>query len=361
MRFLGIFVLVFGIVGSFLVFGSDEIGVVIEKEFCLGTGEVFFESLMGICEDSGGNFFVLDGKGAKVYKFSGDGKKLSEFGNRGHGPGDLFDPHYISVLGKDRVVVHESRDFVSVFDLQGTFVERKKLGPGLELYYVGGDDYVGWRWTRGGKERFVSRAGGKTVDGYQFISIDAFSVNVPDETGRRVLFNYFADEYTPFFLFDQDEGHVVLGISDRYELKVIDKASYRVSTVSRDIKGHKIGTKERDYFAGLIRERVRYPEKVKKMLTERIPEFQNVIAGIHVAGGKLWVVRMNDTVNPEDIPSLVDIFSISGTFLGTTKLEIPPLFVSDKYLYVIETNDQEDLLLCKYRYRLKLGSKVNRN
>ncbi len=278
-------IVVLVLVGS-LVWGGEDVGVRIERQFCLGGGDVFFESLSSVCEDGGGNFFVLDGKGAKVVKFSAEGQRLLSFGNRGQGPGDFVNPHYISMFGKDRLVVHEAMNFVSIFDVNGAFLERKSLQPGLGIFYIGNDRYVGWRWTRDGKELFVGRIGTEKADRVHFIPAESFSVNVPDETGRKVMFNWFTEEYTPFFLFCQDPERYILGVSDRYELKVVDKASGRVTVVSRDIKPEMIDRQARKYFAGLIGAKRNFPDRVKRELSRRFRISRIICRGYIWLGGK---------------------------------------------------------------------------
>ena len=51
--------------------------------------------------------------------------------------------------------------------------------------------------------------------------------------------------------------------------------------------------------------------------------------------------------------SPTDIYSISGTYLGTAQLKVNPKYISDKYIYTIERSSEDDLLLVRYGYELK--------
>ncbi len=55
----------------------------------LGRENLMFQNIESICEDLEENFYVLDSKAFKVYKFSPKGKLLLSFGSRGEGPGEF--------------------------------------------------------------------------------------------------------------------------------------------------------------------------------------------------------------------------------------------------------------------------------
>lgn len=81
---------------SLMVFPGTEFELKLSEQLNLGKKEILFQEVAAVCEDDMENFYVLDHKAFKVYKFSKDGKRLFAFGNRGDGPADFLTPHSIS-------------------------------------------------------------------------------------------------------------------------------------------------------------------------------------------------------------------------------------------------------------------------
>jgi DNA-binding beta-propeller fold protein YncE len=73
-----------------------------------------------------GDFYISDGYGgARVVKFSKDGKFLLEFGKRGNGPGEFALPHNVVVDAQGRVYVSDRENQrVEVFDAVGKFLSQ---------------------------------------------------------------------------------------------------------------------------------------------------------------------------------------------------------------------------------------------
>jgi DNA-binding beta-propeller fold protein YncE len=73
-----------------------------------------------------GDFYVSDGYGgARVVKFSHDGKYLMQFGKRGTGPGEFALPHNVVVDAQGKVYVSDRENYrVEVFDADGKFLSQ---------------------------------------------------------------------------------------------------------------------------------------------------------------------------------------------------------------------------------------------
>jgi sugar lactone lactonase YvrE len=73
-----------------------------------------------------GDFYVSDGYGgARVVKFSHDGKYLLQFGKRGTGPGEFALPHNVVVDAQGKVYVSDRENYrVEVFDANGKFLSQ---------------------------------------------------------------------------------------------------------------------------------------------------------------------------------------------------------------------------------------------
>ena len=89
-------------------------------------GPPFFSGPTDVGFASNGDFYISDGYGgARVVKFSRDGKFLFEFGKRGKGPGEFALPHNVVVDAQGRVYVSDRENQrVEVFDANGKFLSQ---------------------------------------------------------------------------------------------------------------------------------------------------------------------------------------------------------------------------------------------
>lgn len=71
-----------------------------------------------------GDLFICNTEGHCIYRFNSKGKRLSVFGRKGEGPGDLLYPHDIEILGNYLLVADQSiRCKLTCFDLNGNLVK----------------------------------------------------------------------------------------------------------------------------------------------------------------------------------------------------------------------------------------------
>ena len=99
----------------------------------VGSGPSNFNLPTDIAFASNGDLFVTDGYGgARVVKFSRDGKFLLEWGKRGTGPGEFGLPHNVVVDGQGRVYVTDrDNQRIQVFDANGKFLNEWKNTGGI--------------------------------------------------------------------------------------------------------------------------------------------------------------------------------------------------------------------------------------
>ena len=83
-----------------------------------------FNSPADIAVSTSGDLFIADGYGNSiVHHFSGDGKHLASWGERGAGPGQFTTPHGIWLDRNDRVYVADrENNRVQIFSTQGDFI-----------------------------------------------------------------------------------------------------------------------------------------------------------------------------------------------------------------------------------------------
>jgi len=339
---------------SLCLFPENLLKLDLKKQLTLGDKDIFLQSIASVYEDKEENFFILDPKAYKVYKFSTSGKCLIAFGDRGLGPGCFVNPHEIYVTTAGNIVVNEIRDFVSTFDENGKFLNRVTLPKGLDLIFLNSNLFYAWVWSPEGKQQVLIDKNGKILKTFFSVSRDEFSINAADEKGRSVMFNYFTEEYTPFLLAHRYKDHAAIGVTDKYEVLLIDKNGEILNKISRDVPPGIISGEEKEYFKRQITDSNTLPDFAKKIFLKKIPKYKNYFNNIMVSESLLWVFRIKEGVTHQDSFIPVDLFTFDMKFKGTLKIERMPYFISPKYIYFVETNREDDLLLVKYSYSLNL-------
>lgn len=335
-----------------LLYPGNVLELKLDKIFELGK-EIFFRSITSVYEDEKENIYILDKKAYKVYNFTGNGELQSSFGNRGQGPGDFLDPHSLYVTVEGNIIVNDIKNFVYVLDKQGKFLDRIKVSIGLDLNFLNNNLFYAWIWTHEGKKQVLVNENGKIIQSFFTISKDDFSINLPDETGRMVMFNYSTDEYTPSLLFNRNNKYAILGSSDKYEILLLNHEGKILEKFCRKIKPCVISLEENEYFKNQIINNHNLPEFVKKKFIRKIPRYKTYFNHILISDSYIWIFRIKENVLRQNLPIKVDIFKIGSYYFGTVAVKKVPLFISSKYIYFEETNLDEDMLIVKYKYDIK--------
>ena len=113
-----------------------------------GTGHNTFNLPTDVGFAPNGDFYVTDGyAGARVVKYSHDGKYLLEFGSRGSGPGQFDLPHNVVVDAQGKVYVTDRENKrIEVFDGNGKFLAQWPTVEGVSGLFMTKDQHV---WAGG--------------------------------------------------------------------------------------------------------------------------------------------------------------------------------------------------------------------
>jgi hypothetical protein len=322
----------------------------------IGRAELLFGSIVSVCEGDQGDFYVLDQREQKVHKFSSDGRPLLTFGRKGQGPGDFQSPGRIAFTSQGELAVLEDLYYVSFHKTDGAFVRRLDLNGRLGPGFVGPDRYYGWEWRPESRQQLLVDAQNTVLGTFHAIARDRFSALLPDENGRTVMFNYSHEAYVPQFLFAHGNGLSAIGISDRYEIAILDEEGRTVTTVRRDVKPGKISAKERDFLERGLLDFVKaksWPDRVARELAKKIPDRKNIVSAVLVSPTHVLVFRFppDITVEPSRLP--VDVFSREGVFLGTAELPEVPLFISGSAMYLSRADMDGNVYLVRQPYSLR--------
>ncbi len=338
---------------SFCLVAQERLTLKLERQLVLGKQDVLFQSIASIYEDKNENIYVLDFKACKVHKFSPGGELIRSFGNKGRGPGDFSRPHTLYVNSGDQLVVNEVSGLSSLFDANGTFLKHVKAAKGFNLNLLGDDLFYGWLWTEKGKQQVVLNGDGKIVRTFFSMPRDKFAVNLPDETGRSVVFRFFAKECSPYFLFYHYNEFSAVAFSGTYKILLLKNDGTVVRSIARDIPLPALEPEERKHLAKEISENNKFPAHVNRMLQKKLPAHKNFFSHLLLSPGYVWGFRIKDDITRENAPIMVDLFDLDGTFRGKLSVKRIPYHISKGFIYFYETGPEEDdVLLVKYKYQV---------
>ena len=326
----------------------------------VGNTKPLFIIITSVCEDSSGNYYVCDPRAHKVYKFAPDGEFLTGFGQEGQGPGDFHYPRYIDVSNKNELIVFE-RNYISIFHTNGKFKSKIKCASLLSYArswrYAGGDLYCAIKFTQFNRDVIqnivIVNNKGKIIHESLFLLPPPMNVVVShsSSSGREYRFGF--TEVTPEFLFHHYKNLSVAALSNKYKLLILDEKGKIVAQIIREVEPPLLSHGEREYIKKSFTKRARWPDHIKKEIISQIPNKKTILNKIFITSKYVIVLKFSGNLFDKISSSPTDIYSISGTYLGTAQLKVNPKYIYDKYIYTKEKSSEDDMLLVRYGYELK--------
>jgi hypothetical protein len=321
----------------------------------IGRTDLLFGSIASVCEDDQLNFYVLDRMEQRVFKFSAQGRLLLAFGQKGQGPGDFQSPGQIVFTTQGELAVLEDLYYVYSFKADGTFIKRLDLNGRLGLGYIGPDRFYCWDWRPEGQQQMMVDAENNILKTFHSVERNKFSTTLPDESGRAVMFNYAHDVYVPRFLFAHSGDLSAIGVSDLYEITLLDENGRTLCTVSRSLKPQKFGGKEKEHLKQELREFAKskgWPDRVSRELIKKIPAFKKQISAVRISPDYVFVFRFGQDITDKNSLLPVDIFTRKAEFLGTAQLKEAPIFISKRAMYFARADESGNVFLVRTEYSL---------
>jgi hypothetical protein len=338
---------------SLCLFSENHIKIDSEKILEIGKGDLILERVYAISEDSKGNIFIFDGKAFKVHKFSPDGNLLLSFGQKGEGPGDFRWGSHMDVTEKDEIVVTESRNFISYFDNNGKFIKKYnfwELGDLLGLRYAGRDLFYA-RKEKGENiwNQVILNLAPKIVN-------DSISPPQPflvykENSGIIVI---RSKDYTPRLYFSHYKKLSAAAVAGEYKIRILNTKGEVIRSISRDLDRQKMTSHEREYIEKKYKSNHIDPASIKGLM-RLIPDYKNFIREIKISDKYLFVTRVKENIALMVDYQAIDIFSLDGKFIGNTSLKSIPSYVTDQFMYFVETDEEDNIIVAKYRYELSVN------
>jgi len=351
--FMFIFVLL--ALNAWFLHAEKKLDLKLNKVLEIRKENLMFASIASVCEDDESNFYVLDKKEHKIFKFSHDGELALSFGRKGQGPGDFQQPNRITFSLKEQLIVADDLYDVSFLNTEGIFVRRVHLTGRIALGYVGEDLFYAWIWKPEEKSQVMVDRENNIVKTFFTVLKDSFSVSAPDSSGRAVMFNYAPDEYAPSLLFAHSGKYSAVAVSNRYEILILNEKGKTINVVHRNVPPGNISKKEKNYFVKNINEIGRkrgWPKSVTRKIIKKIPGEKNYFDQVMLSQQHVFIFRIREDISNEQSPVQVDIFTINGRFQGTAQLMKKLIFISDKHMYFVQSDEEDNLFLVKMFFQI---------
>lgn len=335
---------------------TDSWEITLSDSLELGNEKYLFSSISSVCEDTLENFYVVDRLERKILKFDPKGNLTLSFGQKGQGPGDFQSPGRIILTEQGMIAVCEDMNDISFHKPDGEFIKRIHLSGRLSTGHIGKNHYYAWTWKPKSQQQVLVDEKNKVISTFYSVPKNAFSVSAPDETGRMVMFNYSSDVFAPNLLFAHLASLSAVAKSTVYEIILLDSEGNETNRLKRDVQPLKISKKEKKHFQNEIKdlsERLGWPLKVTNDLFDLIPRHKAFFNQICLSDQYAFIFRIPEDITQESAPVPVDIFSLSGKFLGTTELPSKAVHISKNHMYFIETDLQGHVSLSRKSYKIK--------
>jgi hypothetical protein len=215
--------------------------LILKEELVLGAEAgaegPLFADLRSVGVDGRENVWTLDWTDIKVRVFDKTGKLISTFGRKGQGPKELQSPQRMVVSGDGKAYILDTNK-VAVYALDGTCLDeysmarlqpfRLKVGPG-GFIYVDSWDFA--------PERIAFKL--NKLDGKaELLATYSLGEERFPKPGTPGLFTAI------LYFHPMRNGHVIWGVSSRYQFHELDADGKPVRTILKDYAPRKISASE---------------------------------------------------------------------------------------------------------------------
>ena len=289
-------------------------------------------SFMDVDDDE--NIIILDNEEACIKIFDKNGKRASQFGRRGEGPGEIQYPSSLTVVGTNKIGVIDPRNHrFTCFAPDGTCLKEINLEKYWRIERVKSDNrgYIYgnfYTYTEAEKEvTLVVELIKFDGDFKPVMTIASF------EHTRKLREIDMTDTRFGYAL--REDNSLVWGVNTEYVLHVVDLDGQIVRKIVKDYHPMKITKEERKIiYYNRFGDR-QLPSEYSLNYPKHYPPFRYVICD---SEGRIYVRTYKKTGQREDV---YDVFDAEGRYISRFTLpEEDMLFVVKKNkAYVINRED----------------------
>lgn len=294
-----------------------------------------------------GRIVVANGGTNELRFFDSTGVYLSRSGGEGGGPGEFAALRTIWRFDNDSILAYDfSQKRFSVFDSAGRYVRTTRIGPDTFFFFpniagrLADGSYVASFTNRQIAPGMPGRDQGLGLtrdslylfrfgqDGMEVDTLGLFPGTIRDVRKVTVLGRSqnipILQTFSPTTTFAVSGNRVLVGTSDTYEIKIIDRDGFTQQIIRREYALVPTTDEHVETFAEQMRQALAGSEtgvntQLASLITATIegtphPTLPAYTALMVDREGNLWVTRHR--VDP-DAPPRWDVFDTSGRFLGT--------------------------------------------
>lgn len=314
-----------------------------ELEVTIGASddlEQAFSQLVGFIVADDGRVFALDMQEKKVKIFDASGDFIKAFGKEGQGPGELSMPTGISMNPAGELMVEDAMNRrLSYFTLDGEFLRQVSIADktGLVSLNIGPDgNMLGREIVLDESQMFFDI---KKFDPElkPLFTIDRMPFPNPLQGKINIM------EIISLYTFD-NQGHVVYGRTDKYEIKFYDADGRHFRTVKKEYDPVKITQTDREEMIARI------PDPGGINLKERLEFPENFPAYSFFSldsRDRLFVRTYEKGDNDEEYA--LEVFDPEGRFFSKTYTAATPMTWEGDQVYSIEENDDGYQVIRRYK------------
>jgi sugar lactone lactonase YvrE len=342
----------------------DQIGFELDIEFGAADEDDagFLYIPASVVVDSSGNVFVLDHAQQSIVKFDRQGNHVRSFSREGEGPGELRSAFQLAIAPDGEVVAYDPGNRrISFFDNDGGFLRSVSLAE-MGYDFVAGLE-VGADGTIYMETHHVDITGKRDETAY---AIKRFSPDLKNHTvvdSIHVKDNTYITKpirsnvpvpFPPALFWDiGPSGHVVVGHSEDYTLKIFSAAGKLLKTFQHEGTRLEVTDEDREeHFSGVTMADSSghvsrgAPSHIRK--ATKFPRYKPHFRGLKIdTEGNILI----GTYETEEGKVAYDVFTPDGRFACRVKL--PAWFQSSVLaggdLYRIETSDDGSAFVRRYR------------
>lgn len=310
-----------------------------------------------------GRVYIADSKHCKIFIFSKEGKFISFFGKKGEGPGEI--KHYssgdqLSVL--DDTIIFSEWGRIQYFSLDGKYKKTAVVPPNVKAgTFISEDEFMsaprairGYRLKKKKAKLILYNLKDQSEKIItEFYPYDKATARTESARGRASV-SVFIHSITPMVFVTYRDGKIYYGMSDSYNINVIDLKGTEICSFSVDGRKQKEVTDK--FKKDLAKSLGDVPADLVKKIIDGLPEKASFFQEIKVDKNGLIYVLVSDPGN--ETSQAIDIFSPQGKYLYSSELRVEEgliingIFLIEDNVFLAEEDEEGNLKVAKYLINL---------
>jgi len=297
-------------------------------------GDHPLSSIQNVLILPGGQLAALDNKEILIHLFSADGQYIRSFGKGGEGPGEfktLNQGQQIFSAGDQLIFSDTGR--LQRFDLNGKFIAQTKIPAKLDpVAFLDNDRFISAPGTSDQPNREIPLEiyDCRTENRRVLINFKPYEKATATESDSRrtITVAVVIGNITPLMMAGANPKRIAFGMSDNYEISIIDLEGNPVNTFS--VPDRKPKPVSHD-FKERMKKRIggNVPVDIINRILDGLPPHASFYSDIRLLDNDMVLVFVSDPDRQNG--TTIDIFSPQGSFLYQADFSAPPGHTIENY------------------------------